>query len=159
MARTRGYRPWTTTEIAVMRDNARAGVAAVAKILGRSQVSVRCAAARHRVSLRRAGSRKGRVLGQVAGQALDAQTREALLDAKRAELIAARMLDPEDALCPTCAKRPARIRSTGLCRVCHLKRLSENHREVLQEEEAGRELMASRAALARSRRRRHVRAS
>ena len=134
-----------------MRDNARLGAAGVARILGRSGRSVRCAASRHRVSLRPPGSRRGCVLGQPFGAILDPAVRAELLDSKRAELIAARMLEPEDELCPFCARRPIRVASTGMCKVCHLKRLASKHREVQEEEEAQRDLFAARSMLHRRR--------
>ena len=144
---------WTSSEIATLRSNASRGAAECALLLGRSIGSVKQAAHRHRISLRRSGSRSGTMLGQPRGIALKSRMREQLLDGTvDPELVAARMrMDTAAQLCPSCTFRPVRVRATGLCRVCHLAHLTARHREVLAEHESQRELWQARQQLKRSR--------
>jgi hypothetical protein len=145
-------RPWTSSELATVRAQAHLGAARVADLLDRSVASVRSAAYRQRISLRRKGSRRGSVMGQPRGVSLPAELRRGLLRTRVAEAVAARVaLDEEAALCPACAARPIRVASTGLCRVCHLRRLAEAHREQLAEVEARRALWSARQDLKRAR--------
>ena len=60
-------------------------------------------------------------------------------------------LEADAELCPLCVARPVRVRSTGLCRVCHLRELAERHREAIDELEAQRELWTARQQLKRGR--------
>ena len=136
-------KPWTSREIALLRDNGALGAHQCAKLLDRSLPSVRCTAHRHRISLRRSGSRRGSVLGQPRGVSLRSELREDLVGPKVAAAMAARMaLDREAELCPYCAARPITVPTTGLCRICHLHALAQAHREQLAEVEAQRALMA-----------------
>lgn len=134
-----------------MRENASLGVVAVANMLNRTPSSVRNAARRQRVSLRRPGYRGGIVLGQARGLRLRADERDLLL--KYGTLVAERMrIDGEAELCPACGRRPQRVRATGLCLACHKERLAEAHREVAAEIEAQRALWTERQRLHRARR-------
>ena len=146
-------RPWTTRELTYMREHAGDGARAIAAALGRTEGAVRRAAHSARISLRRAGCRRGAVLGQPRGVSLRREMREGLL--VYGDLIAERMRldrEAEDAqLCPACAVRRIRVSSSGLCRACHLRRLAELHREVLAEREAQRELWTQRQRLHRHR--------
>ena len=121
--------------------------------LGRSPSSVRKAAYRYRISLRRPGSRRGVVLGQPRGVSLRRELREDLASGRVDPTVLARRmrLDEDAELCPSCAARPVRVRQTGLCRVCHLHRLEQAHREALAELEAQRGLWQSRQELKRAR--------
>jgi hypothetical protein len=69
-----------------------------------------------------------------------------------AELIAQRMrIDADAALCPSCALRPITVPTTGLCRCCHVARLTEAQREVLAEVEANRGHYVARQRVCRAR--------
>ena len=129
---------WTTGEVRMMRDNACLGAAALASLLGRSRGSVEQAAHRHRISLRRFGCLRGLVLGQPRGVALRGDIRADLVaDPHLAEIIARRLAADANAdLCPQCAARPIRVRSTGLCLVCHLTELETHLRETEAEKAA-----------------------
>jgi proline racemase len=135
-------RVWTSRDLATLREHANEGAAAVAELLGCTPCAVRRAAHRHRVSLRRPGSLRGLVLGQPRGVSLRRDLREDLVHGRvDPEVVAARMQLDEDAeLCPSCGHRPIRVASTGLCRCCHLNRLTHGHHEVIAKLTAQREL-------------------
>jgi hypothetical protein len=101
--------------------------------------------------LRRAGERRGSVLGELPAHRLPRELRVAVFlgvsDPARAEQRVAIRGD----LCPGCSLRPARSR-TGLCEPCHLRRLIEGHREELAVAGGRRELDAARAMKYRARR-------
>jgi hypothetical protein len=144
---------WSSGELAALRRLAPLGAVAVAVELGRSERSVRVQASRIGVSLRRSGERRGNVLGErVAGQ-LPPEHRKAVLygtsDAERA-LTRARA-GSNDPLCPACTYRPIQNRQTGLCDVCHIRRLTAAHREEAQLIEARRELVTARQQKHRAR--------
>ncbi|MGO8683066.1 MAG: hypothetical protein ACLQUT_00570 [Thermoleophilia bacterium] len=145
--------PWTTGEVAILRRNGHLGAAALAAMLGRSQASVTSAARRFRISLRRQGSRRGSVLGQPRGVSLRSEVRVSLAsDRLLAALVVKRMQVDRDAdLCPFCGRRPIVNHSTGLCAVCHVRKLTEAHRDALAELEARRELDAAKQMLHRAR--------
>ena len=105
-------RPWTLDEIKVLRAFAALGVVAVAELLERSPSSVTAKATELQVSMR---------------------TTDDDIDLG---LLPARILvwvreSPRLHVCPACGRRLARVRSTGLCRVCHLEGLLEIRREQL----------------------------
>ena len=129
-----------------MRANARLGAAAVADLLGRSAASVRSAAQRQRISLRRRGYRGGLILGQPAGCSLRGALREDVYGGRvDVDLLNERLrIDAEADLCPACGRRPQRVRSTGLCVPCHKERLAEAHREAIAEHEAQKRLWMER---------------
>jgi hypothetical protein len=150
-----GTRPWTSKEVAWLRANGSMGREAVAESLGRSIASVRDAAARHRVSLRRPGCNCGLILGQPRGVSLRADLRDDLASGRiDPELLARRMRTDEAlALCPSCGRRLARVVATGKCRKCTVDALIEAHLEALEEIDCEKALWASRSALQRARRR------
>lgn len=148
-----GVKPWTTGEIAWMRKHGHQGLRAIAEELGRSTGSVRQAASRHGISLRRPGSRSGLVLGQPRGVSLRKELREDLVSGRVDPAVMAERLriEQESELCPSCGVRPVVVKLTGLCRVCHLKRLREAHQDALKEIEEQRALWKSRQDLKRAR--------
>lgn len=160
---------WTTGEIARLRRLAGTlSLEELAAELGRSTGSIRGAAHRHAISLRRTGERRGRILGQPAGVRLisgeDALTRLEAWRRLREDVLAGRVdtgrierrvraaLRGED-LCPLCARRPVEVNRTGLCEVCHLTELARGHRDELERIEAARENDAARALTYRARKR------
>ena len=145
---------WTTTEARWLEANAHLGALELARLSGRSEDSIRGAAYRFRLSLRRPGSKRGTVLGQARGMSLRGEAvRDDILAGKvDPALLARRMrIDREAALCPSCGKRPQRVEASGLCLVCHRDRLTELHLEALEEHDAERALWSSRQALKRAR--------
>jgi len=143
-------RLWTTGELQFLRDHAQLGADELARRMGRTRYSVECAAGRFRISLRPPGTRTGRLLGQPRGVSLRRDMREALL--AHPDLVAERLrMDHDAELCPFCAVREIAVPSTGLCRPCHMRRLSQAHRDALAERDAGRELWAERQRLHRAR--------
>lgn len=144
---------WTTSEIAILRSSGHLGAVAVAAMLGRSVGSVREAARRQRISLRRRGERRGVLLGQPRGVSLrELLPPEVAADRRLAALILERQrVDADAELCPRCATRPASVRQTGLCPPCHKRRLAEVHREIVADQEASRELWQARQAVKRAR--------
>lgn len=152
MGRSGERRGWTSRELARLRKHAPLGVAGCAEVLGRSEASVRNAAHRHRISLRREGSRRGLVMGQPRGVSLRKALREELVGGRLDGPMAERMrLDREAELCPSCAARPIAVPTTGLCGVCHTRALTQAHRDQLLLLEAKRALWTSRQQLKRAR--------
>lgn len=137
-----------------MRANSELGALELAAIMGRSVSSVKAAANRHRISLRRRGVRRGLILGQPRSCSLDARIREDVVSGKvSADVICRRMeIERDAATCPDCGRRPATVSRTGLCLICHNKRLAEAHLDVLEEIDSRRALWSSRQALCRARR-------
>lgn len=163
--------PWTAKEIQTMRSMAALGAQAIAESLGRSLWSVRNAARRHRISLRRTGVRVGLVLGQPRRRGVSFA--EGRFHGRRVEILAqirqdvlAGRIDPsrleqevrrrvsllEGApLCPSCAMNPQE-RATGLCDDCHIKSLADAHRSHDMGQQAQRELWRERQRKVRRRR-------
>jgi hypothetical protein len=151
---SRATKPWTSLQIAELRQNAALGAVQVARLLHRSIPCVKACANRQRISLRSAGERRGSVLGQPRGVSLRAELRADLVSLPgMAELVASRMkIDADAALCPVCAIRPVQPKgSGGFCRPCHLRRLTEAHEQALEELSAQRALWSSRQVLHRER--------
>jgi hypothetical protein len=102
------------------------------------------------VSLRRAGERRGSILGELPARRLPAELRTAVLvgfvDQHAAELRAGSSGD----LCPACVRRSIATRS-GLCEPCHLSRLAAGHREEIAVAAGRREVDAARALKYRAR--------
>ena len=148
-------RPWTSKELQRLEDNGHLGAVALADLLDRSPGSVRGAAYRSRISLRRKGSRCGSVLGQPRGVSLRRDIREDIVSGRVSdELLARRMQADHDAeTCPTCGRRPIRVRTTGRCLVCHREALAAAHLEALEEQDAERAMWSTRQALTRERHR------
>lgn len=144
-------RPWSSKDVQVLRDKAHLGAHVLADLLGRSPRSVQQAAHRHRISLRRAGSKRGALLGQPKGTAWLSQRgnisertlteiRERVLDGTldltAVEAQVQRMLAGQQRpLCPNCVERE-QTRPNGLCDVCHLRALAEAHRNAIAHQDA-----------------------
>jgi hypothetical protein len=124
---------WSGTEVSYLRRNAERGARCIAEELGRSVASVERQAYRLRVSLRRAGSRRGAVLGQPRGVPISRLIRESVVSGQiPAEALDARIaLGAGADLCPGCGVREIAVASSGLCRPCHLRRLAAAHRDAL----------------------------
>lgn len=155
-ANTEGARhAWTSRDLATLREHACEGAESVAAMIGCTPCAVRKAAQRHRISLRLPGSRRGLVLGQPRGVSLRRELREDIISGVVSdEAIARRMsIDDEADLCPVCCRRPQEVRSTGLCTLCHMRRLAEAHLQELEQLDGQRALWSSRQALCRARRR------
>jgi hypothetical protein len=122
-------RAWTTTELARLQENRELGAAALADLLDRSLWSVKRAAYRQRISLRRPGDARGHVLGQPRTLRLRADVREALRSAP--DLYAQRLwVSREASICPDCAHRSIQVETSGLCRPCHARHLERLYREA-----------------------------
>jgi hypothetical protein len=162
----RNNREWTSSEVAALRKHADLGVRALSELLDRSVDSIESAAKRYRVSLRRKGERRGRILGQTgpwidgrpgADPARLAAIREdalaGLLDLAALE---ARIRDhvhgPRRPICPSCGQREQERPQTGLCEVCHLRLLAQMHRDEVERRDARRELWQSRQEKSRAKR-------
>jgi hypothetical protein len=147
-------RLWTGRELALLQANAKLGIRGVAELLGRSRWSVRSQCYRSRISLRRERERRGSVLGQPTGVSLKRRLVEELkADNRLAEAVARRMkINADFEICPWCGCRPITQRSTGLCRTCHVSRLSEITLSAREEVAAERRAIAERQALTRARR-------
>lgn len=131
----RASKPWTSRELAYLREHGRLGATELARRLGRSIPSVKSAARQHRISLRPTGERRGLVLGQLRDLPLSAEMRISLMRRREDP-----DEDPDVPLCPSCARRPATVRRTGLCRACHMSHLADAHRDAIAELEVQREL-------------------
>jgi hypothetical protein len=146
---------WNTAEVDELRRLAEAGLgtAAIAAALERTEGSVRQQASRHRISLRRAGERRGSIMGELPHRRLEPELREAVFlgvtDPRSAESRAHARGD----LCPGCSSRPISTRS-GFCDVCYLSRLIQGHRDELAVAGARLELDAARAMKYRQRKQR-----
>lgn len=127
----------------------------VARLLERTVASVEAEARRQRVSLRRDGERRGIRMGQPRGVKL-ADLGNVIAEDVRAGrfdlLVAEREIVTERTapLC-SCGFHPVQVASTGLCRICHLKRLIEKHREQATVDKAQRELWKARQDKRRAR--------
>jgi hypothetical protein len=130
-------KPWTTAELAQVRKLAAKGAEAIAEELGRPVRSVTEAARRARISLRRSGERRGRVMGEPHKLPVDV-ARVRMLRGLRDDVLAGKVdlrrierrvrLLATGMVCPGCGKRPQEVESSGLCEVCHLDNLTEAHR-------------------------------
>ena len=160
--------PWGTDEVRTLREHASQGAVVVAIMLGRSEHSVRQAAKRYRISLRRKGERRGLILGQTGRWADGAQTgadptrlavirEEVLAGVVDIAALEQRVRDavhgPRRPICPSCCQREQERPSTGLCEVCHLRELARAHRDEVERREARRELWQARQEKSRRRRR------
>lgn len=162
-------KPWSSGELHYMRQHASEGANAIAEALGRSYESVRQAARRNRISLRKEGERRGLLLGQpkhsswldlrkqgINGTRLEQIRQDALaglidlgeLERQIAEI--AKGKEPE--LCPQCTTRYVARSSTGLCAPCHLRILARLHQDAVDHRNAERQLWAARQENSRNRR-------
>lgn len=165
---TMSKRAWTTAELACLRENRELGAAALAELLDRSLWSVKRAAYRQRISLRRPGDARGHVLGQPRTLRLRVDAREAMR--MTPDLYAQRLrVSRQASICPECARRPIQVETSGLCQPCHARHLERLYRDaqgeldligdVLDEilETYGRELdLPRRLQKARQRRKRRL---
>lgn len=158
-------RPWTTAELALLRDQSDLGARALAQILDRSIQSVKHVAHRHGISLRRRGEKRGLLLGQPRRTSWKDSTE--VIPPERLERIraAARSGDldleelyrrirqdtatPNRPVCPKCVSRPQEKPATGLCAVCHYRELARVHRDHEALTDAKRELWRARQARSR----------
>jgi len=126
-------RNWTHSEEEALRILAPLGGKACALAFGRSLKSIHRKAAKIGVSMRRRSS------GDKWGITSPATLRRV------------RELS-EASLCPACGFRFAAVKTTGLCGLCHVKRLTAVHQEEIVKADAQRELWAVRSKLQRRRR-------
>lgn len=126
-------RPWSHAEEEALRILAPLGGKACALSFDRSLKSIHRKAAKIGVSMR------PRSLGDKWGTTSPATLRRVK------ELSQA-------SLCPACALRFVGVAKTGLCGMCHLKRLAAVHLEQVEQADAQRELWAARSKLQRRRR-------
>lgn len=158
--------PWSTEELRTLRENAQHGAAAVAAMLGRTEAAVWSAAKRYRISLRRRGETRGKILGQrgawsaisaIDGARLDLIRTEVLGGILDVAVLEARIREehhgPRRPICPACGQRPQERPATGLCEVCHLRELARAHRDEVERREARRELWQARQDKHRRRKR------
>jgi hypothetical protein len=109
-------RPWTSKEIARLRRDSELSAAECARLLGRSVGSVKMAAYRQRITLRRPGERGGHLLGQARKACLPPEERaRALADPA---LISRAAAERNGSLCPDCGRRPVEVAATGFCGIC-----------------------------------------
>lgn len=155
---------WTTEEIRIMRNSANLGLESVAMILDRSPESVKQAAKRYRISLRKPGSQGGLLLGQPRGRAwmkqlgmdparLAAIRQEAIegeIDLAELEERIREQMQNSAAICPRCVQRSIERTSTGLCEPCHIALLAQAHRDEAFRRQARRDLDAARQEKSRS---------
>lgn len=97
-------RPWHTGEIKVLRIYAGLGAEVVAQLLDRSKSSIEGKAKELKISL------------QVTGKDINVLT-------AGSKILARVRQTPGLEICPLCGMRLATIKSTGICRVCHLDQL------------------------------------
>ena len=158
--------PWSTEELRTLRANAQHGAGAVSAMLGRSEAAIWSAAKRYRISLRRRGETRGKILGQRGAWSAISAIDGARLDLIRSEILEgilvvavleARIREehhgPRRPLCPACGQRPQERPATGLCEVCHLRELARAHRDEVERREARRELWQARQDKHRRRKR------
>lgn len=164
-------RPWSSSELSRLRQLAHLGQEGAAIALGRTPRSVRRAADRYNISLRRPGETRGLVQGQPRGVSFAQLAREnqklAVLRELRQDLIAGEVdvrsiyliasrkmkLARGAQLCPGCAVNPQEHDETGLCRDCHLIALADAHRGDSAMKHAQRELWRERQRKVRRKRR------
>ena len=139
-----------------MRRNASLGAYQVALLLDRSVSSVYCKAHELRISLRRPGSRAGRRIGIPASMRLSdlgnvpaSAIQSGKFDIATAEL--AIVSERTAPLCPACSIYPVQVRTTGLCRLCHLRHLIAKYHESALVDDANRELQRARTDKSRAR--------
>jgi len=125
-------RPWTMNEVKVLRLFASLGAAAVGDLLERPASSVAAKAQELRLSV------------EVTGDDID-------LSGESTRLLSWVRESTKLNLCPVCSRRLARMKSTGLCRVCHLDGLLAAREEQLEVQARERRLAAARKQKQRQR--------
>lgn len=159
-------RPWTAGDVEFMRRNADSGALWIALQLGRSVGSVKAAANRNRISLRRKGEARGHLLGQPRSESWRElremglnnpdKVRQAVIDGDlNLEDVEATLRAIADGttnrICPACTVRTA-DRPTGWCTPCYTRELARAHRDATDRIEARRDLDAARQGKSRARR-------
>jgi hypothetical protein len=115
-------RAWNTGELKVLRSYASLGARVLAELLERSVGSVEAKAKELRVSL------------EITGDDVDVSTAGPRILARISAV-------PELTVCPLCGLRLANMKSTGMCRVCHLEQLIELRETQLAEQVRERRLV------------------
>ena len=132
--------PWTTTEVTYLRANRELGAAVLAEFMDRSVASVRSAAQRARISLRRPRDARGRLFGACAAACLE-ELRAAVVEAPTH--YSARMDECRGAeLCIDCGHRPVQVERAGLCGPCYARLMACRARDARDELEQVRLLLA-----------------
>jgi hypothetical protein len=147
-------RPWTSNEVAQLREWATLGAEAIAELMERPVWSIRMQARRQRISLRRHGEKRGRFLGQPNGLSIGSEANRAhFWQVMREDVLAGRVdvarmerrikliLRGKDP-CPACGDRPIENEITGFCLDCHLRTLAEAH--AMEQGTAGAERVLNR---------------
>ena len=158
-------RDWTSTELDTLRKHAHEGATVCAMLLDRTTASVRRQAQAMRISLRRSGSKAGRLLGQPAGVSLT-ELRQAAANPARAEEILTALRNGEIPtviitqaqaighnqlpLCPGCTRNHIDHKPSGLCRACYLRGLAAAHQAHTDATQAQRDLWQARQAAKRA---------
>jgi len=170
---TGGQKPrdWTMAEIKLMRANARFGARVLLEVLNANRAisrpdvapltlnAIYCKAHDVAISLRRRGSRAGRRfaipadmrIGDV-GLAADL-VRSGRIDMAALERNIVAYAHGELELCPHCSKRPATVKKTGLCGICHKTLLIEALNDALAEYEIQKQQWVAQQRVSRARRR------
>ena len=157
-------REWTMDEIRLLKSSGSLGVETVALLLDRSPQSVRQAAKRYRISLRKPNSKGGLLLGQPRNRSwskqlgmdparLEAIRQEALsgdVDLAELENRIRDLTSKNHRICPECVRRPIERPTTGLCEPCHMSLLARAHRDEADRRAARRDLDAARQEKARA---------
>jgi hypothetical protein len=118
-------KPWTMSEIKVMRLFASLGSKGVAQLLDRSVSSVSKQAQDHAISL-------------------EASKDDINIDDEVLNLLHRVVESQRLSICPMCGRRWATMKDTGICRPCHLDRLIALHQEQIDVEVRQRALTAAR---------------
>ena len=161
-------RPYTTKDVLFVKKNASRGAESLAAELQRSVTSIRKLASRERISLRRAGERRGLLIGQprgtswmdlrlggVSAERLAEIRSEALsgeLDLAALERAVVDIARGKKRLCPNCTARYVDNASSGFCTPCHLRTLASLHRDEIARRSAQRELWAAKQESSRLKR-------
>lgn len=138
--------PWTSTEIARLRELAPLGAVVAAHTLGRSLESVRMQAKRQRISLRPPGRRGGRILGQIRGVSVSRRLRSDVESGRLSNTRVVELVSLAAAgapICPMCGREPIET-PAGLGVICHNRELAHAHELVVDQLASQRELDAAR---------------
>jgi uncharacterized protein with PIN domain len=106
---------WTTGELQVIKQFATLGAPVIARLLERPLGQIENKAVELKVSL-------------------EATSDDVSLDGVVTRIIQRIVESPELSICPSCGKRLASMRETGMCRCCHLDQLIALRQEQLAEE-------------------------
>lgn len=126
-------RPWTMSELKVLKIFSGLGRQGVATLLNRTVGSVEAAAKAHNISLK-------------------CNDDDIEINAEVLDLLQRVKETPRLQVCPMCGRRWATMRSTGVCRPCHLDRLIGLHLEATEVEVRDKALSAARKEKQRVRR-------